>query len=83
MVTKTTRVIFITRDNKEFQDEEQARLHELTNAIAETDGMEADFGCVFVIRSQAEVIAKHLLQSFQITANELTDTQTLPINFAD
>ena len=83
MVTKTTRVIFITRDNKEFQDEEQARLHELTNAIAETDGMEADFCSVFVTRSQAEVIAKHLLQSFQITANELTDTQTLPINFAD
>lgn len=83
MVTKTTRVIFITRDNKEFQDEEQARLHELTNAIAETDGMEADFGSVFVTRSQAEVIAKHLLQSFQITSNELTDTQTLPINFAD
>lgn len=83
MVTKTTRVIFITRDNKEFQDEEQARLHELTNAIAETDGMDADFGIVFVTRSHAEVIAKHLLQSFQITANELTDTQTLPINFAD
>ena len=82
MVTKTTRVIFITRDNKEFQDEEQARLHELTNAIAETDGMDADFGIVFVTRSHAEVIAKHLLQSFQITANELTDTQTLPINFA-
>lgn len=83
MVKKETRCVFITSDGAEFPDEDQARLHELTNAIAETDGMDADFGIVFVTRSHAEVIAKHLLQSFQITANELTDTQTLPINFAD
>ena len=83
MVKKETRTVFITSDGKEFPDEDRARLHELASAISETDGIEAEFGCVFVTRSQAEVIAKHLLQSFQITANELRDTQTLPINFAD
>ena len=77
------KVAYITRDGAEYADEYDARVHELMQAIMSANGQKCDnaMGEMFFGPETARHLAKHLLQSFQITVNELTDTKTIPMNF--